>query len=456
MKDLYTFDLTTPTALETYNQVKEAYVGLFNQLKLPYLVAEADSGDMGGNLSHEFHFPTPKGEDHIISCQCCNYVANEELAETRIVPLTQESEEICWEFSPSIRSQVSQDAKVAKVSLCRGISRDRKTLVNIWYPSSAGAEINTHAVKAVFSSLDPGVEDPVGFWLKEIQKSNEPLAAKSSTSPASIPEFINIFDSRIPMSFQREVIAGVDELNPLPPSTPFKSTVLNETILQQPLHLTRVQTGDVCPRCANGHLKVQKAIELGHTFFLGTRYSKPLEATVFVPTEKWNEFPQTAEDQETTMLNTSSKVESNEKESKNSVRVDLKMGCHGIGVTRMIGAIAEVLADSKGLNWPRVLAPYEVVVVPAKGMDGASEEVYDNLTQNNSNDIDAILDDRSAPITFPWKLNDADLVGYPVLVIVGRGWKNGKVEVQCRRLGVREEVEIGGVREFVGKLLERL
>lgn len=457
MKDLYTFDLTTPLALKTYNQVKEAYVGLFNELKLPYLVAEADSGDMGGNLSHEFHFPTPRGEDHIISCGSCNYVANEELAETRALPLSQQSEDTCWEFSPSIRSQVSLDAKVAKVSLWRGVSRDRKTLVNVWYPFSTGAEVNTHAVKAVFSTLDSGVEDPVGFWLKEVQKSSEFLAMNSNTSRSSIPEFINVFDSRIPMSFQREVIAGVDELNPLPPNTPFKYTVLNETILQQPLHLTRVQTGDACPRCAAGNLKVEKAIELGHTFFLGTRYSNPLEAAVSVPTEKWNEYPRTVEDPDVTAPNLSAEVESNQKESRrNSVRVDLQMGCHGIGVTRMIGAIAELLADSKGLNWPRVLAPYEVVIVPAKGMEAGAEEVYDNLTQNDSNAMDAILDDRAAPVTFPWKLNDADLVGYPILVIVGRGWKNRKVEVQCRRLGIREEIEIGEGREFVRKVLEKL
>jgi len=159
--------------------------------------------------------------------------------------------------------------------------------------------------------------------------------------------------------------------------------------------------------------------------------------------------------------NPSAEIESNQKEPKknarhDTVRVELQMGSHGIGVTRMIGAIAEVLADTKGLNWPRVLAPYEVAIIPAKGMEAGAEEVYDTLTQNNSNAIDVILDDRSAPITFPWKLNDADLVGYPVLVVVGRGWKNRRIEVQCRRLGVKEEVDIGEGMKFVGELMERL
>lgn len=155
MKDLYTFDLTTPQALETYNQVKKAYTSIFNELKLPYIIADADSGDMGGDLSHEFHFPTPKGEDHIISCDACDYVVNEELAESRAHHPSEESEELCWEFSPSIRSQPpSPETRTIKVSLWRGISIDRKTLVNAWYPSSDGEEVNVRAVQTAYPDLD--------------------------------------------------------------------------------------------------------------------------------------------------------------------------------------------------------------------------------------------------------------------------------------------------------------
>src|ERR1700722_20097214 len=84
MKDLYTFDYNVASALETYHQVREMYAKIFDELKIPYLVADADSGNMGGSLSHEFHFPAGKGEDNVISCDSCNYVANEELAESAI------------------------------------------------------------------------------------------------------------------------------------------------------------------------------------------------------------------------------------------------------------------------------------------------------------------------------------------------------------------------------------
>src|SRR3978361_1797100 len=94
MKDLYTFDHNSNLALITYDEVREVYAKLFDELKIPYLVADADSGNMGGTLSHEFHFPTPKGEDHVISCDRCDYVANEELAEAAIVRNEKKSQDI--------------------------------------------------------------------------------------------------------------------------------------------------------------------------------------------------------------------------------------------------------------------------------------------------------------------------------------------------------------------------
>ena len=132
MKDLYTFDLSPSTALATYDQVRKTYALLFDELKLPYLVAEADSGDIGGNLSHEFHFPTSKGEDHVISCSNCDYVANEELAES---PVPDPGSRTVGSGSGSTNGDLNQPE--VKILVWRGISRDRRTLVNVWYPSPA-------------------------------------------------------------------------------------------------------------------------------------------------------------------------------------------------------------------------------------------------------------------------------------------------------------------------------
>lgn len=125
----------------------------------------------------------------------------------------------------------------------------------------------------------------------------------------------------------------------------------------------------------------------------------------------------------------------------------------------MIAAVADTLADIKGLNWPRVMAPFEVVVVPGKGLDDAASEVYDVLSSvtgaGAGQRLDVVLDDRAE--TFPWKMRDADLVGYPVIVVAGRRWKAERIcEVQCRRLQVREELPLDQVAGFVESLLGKL
>jgi len=125
----------------------------------------------------------------------------------------------------------------------------------------------------------------------------------------------------------------------------------------------------------------------------------------------------------------------------------------------MIGAVADTLADDKGLNWPRVMAPFEVVIVPSKGLDEAALEVYDVLCKMPSNSgvsqLDLILDDRAE--SFPWKMRDADLVGYPVIVVVGRRWKaESSCEVQCRRLQLRQEVPLVELADFIRSILSQL
>ncbi|MCJ1308106.1 hypothetical protein MMC25_001758 [Agyrium rufum] len=287
MKDLYTFDHTTDSALTTYHAVREAYSAFFREFKVPFLVAEADSGNIGGDLSHEFHFPATNGEDNIVSCDRCSYVSNEEKATKR--------------------------------------------------PDPSSSEPDNNAVTV----------------------------------------------------------------------------------------------GDGCPRCDHGSLQVQPAIEIGHTFFLGTRYSDLLDARIMTPTAGTAPEP-------------------------------IQMGCHGIGISRMIAAVPEMLADEKGLRWPKVMAPFEVVIVPAAGNEDDAQSLYDTLNlagtvgSEPENTIDAIIDNRQKE--FVWKLKDADLVGYPIIVVLGRAWaKDRRCEVQCRALGIKKvEIDKEDVLETVSGLLARL
>lgn len=412
MKDLYTFDVSVEAALDSYGQVQVAYRNFFEELKLPILVAKASSGDMGGDLSHEYHIPTSLGEDNVVSCTSCDYVANEELAEARMPEASvSEAKHIQWS----------------------GITEDRSTLVNVWYPESSEGALNLHAVKAVIPNLDTSTTDP-----------SEHL---ESAKPGSL-KVINLFDGRLQQltQFLEEpgLAEGAADLE-LKANPTFQSIeYVAKDAEGKPLNLLGVATGSPCPKCADGTLRVQQAIELGHTFHLGTRYSEPLEARVEVPKAVLD-----------------SAVSRNT--DKQSEMVPLQMGCHGIGVTRLIGAVADHLHDDKGLNWPRKIAPYEVAVL-VNGVKvkpellGAAEEVFDRLADHaklNGLQLDAALDDRE--LSLGWKMNDADLVGYPVIVVVGKYWaENREVEVQCRRLGIREHVSVHELPGFVQGLLAEL
>jgi prolyl-tRNA synthetase len=454
MKDLYTFDHSTGLALETYESVRAAYVSLFDELKIPYLVAEADSGDMGGNLSHEFHFPTAVGEDHVISCKSCGYVANEELAETSVSMSVDESGSE-WSYLTPGQIAHSSSIPAAKFTVWRGISKDRATLVNVWYglaadtPSTSQPEVNTHAVKAIFPNLDSGVESATNLWKQTVSSYNSEFGV--STPPPNL-KVINLVDQRLPPSVHSLVCTQHPAL-PFQPVFEEQSTnsIESSTLLRDPLtgmslNLLRIRDGDDCPRCQNGSLEINKAIELGHTFFLGTRYSDPLKAIVTIPRD--HALPE--------HLQNSLCSGDDAKSLPSDIQVSMQMGCHGIGVSRMMGAVAETLADDKGLNWPRVIAPFEVVIVPAKGCGSDAVTVYDALvTPKTSRVLDLVLDDRSH--SFAWKMHDADLIGYPVIVVVGKGWKaRGTCEVQCRRLGLCEDIPLDDLATYVERLLVQL
>jgi prolyl-tRNA synthetase len=378
MKDLYTFDYSHDDALKTYEDVRVAYNNLFNELKIPYLVADADSGNMGGKLSHEYHFVSPKGEDKVWSCNTCDYVANEELAEKG-------------------SSDTSTTVDLPHITFT-GISVDRTTAIVIYAPlpshmvkdkvpesnwDNASEFINLHAIKKAGIDIDAGIE--------------------SETLTSLLPKTTSCI-SVSDRSLQRE-----DDTN-------------------SAIDLTPIKPNDPCPRCKSGKLEVSKAIEIGHTFHLGTRYSEPLSAMVV----------------------------GHERNSRSAVH----MGCHGIGVSRLIASMASLLSDKKGLNWPRVVAPFEVVIVT---MPNVSEddniEVYETLAGQGDGLLDVVLDDRPLPKgkTIVWKLQDADMIGYPVIVVLGKGWREKReMEVQCRRTGEKQNVKLEDMKNVVQTLLARL
>ncbi|THZ02782.1 prolyl-tRNA synthetase [Aureobasidium pullulans] len=413
MKDLYTFDITEQQARETYEEVRLAYRAFLDELRLPYLVAEADSGNIGGTLSHEYHFVSAKGEDNVISCGSCGYTINDELAITSV----DQPEQVSVEHKKHLQRWI-------------GITKDRKNLVMAWFPNTTQQpsgdevknEVNPNVIKALVPDIDLSVENPLEIW----DKAN-PRQEDGSRPDAQI---IEINDERLPLgddagAKRAEIQQKLMPREVLKAGGAFSSVQfqLRPRKDNKTMQLTRTLTGDPCQKCGDGKVKVDRAIEVGHTFHLGTRYSKPLEATF---------------------------VDSNDR------RVTIEMGCHGIGVSRLVGAIASMLSDTKGLNWPAAIAPFQAVVIPGKGNESDAEDVARKLNSV----ADTVIDDRQKPIG--WKLNDADLVGYPLIVVLGRSWKaEGKAEVQCRRLGIKEEVQCSleassTLEQKIQKLLQQL
>ncbi len=391
MKDLYTFDISPETAIETYQQVQAAYKAIFDEIRIPILIAEASSGDMGGNHSHEYHLADSTGEDTVAHCTSCGYTANDEVAVSRS------------------RSPETLDTNTpSSYGLWRGITKDRNTLINAWYPQNNGGSLNLHAIKNLVPELDTSVHDPLPLWEVAVDSPETAL--------------VNIVDARLASSFGKmhsELPLVPEELREdfIGPQFATSTAAGGEG-----LSLLALAEGDGCPRCESGILKIDRALELGHTFYLGTRYSKPLEALVSLP-------------------------------EKPSQPVPIQMGCFGLGVSRIFGAVAENRADNRGLNWPRAIAPFEVAVIPSSAVNDETLAFFDSLTNGQS--FDAVLDDRKK--AFGWKMKDADMTGYPVVVILGKVWRErGVCEVQCRSLELKQEVAASELPQFLDLLLQKL
>ncbi|EPE03220.1 prolyl-trna synthetase [Ophiostoma piceae UAMH 11346] len=481
MKDLYSFDASVEDAMATYEQVRGAYAAIFAELKVPVLAARASSGDMGGDLSHEYHLPASLGEDFVAHCGSCNSTAN---LEVLAAPVPDEDSDAARKFS---------SASIKSVEAWRGITKDRQTLVNVWYPSEVlgldesghatamtDEDIDIYAIKAIVPDLDASIEDIPSAWFRTLTKAQAPVdtAETGETTEEPVqPKILNLVDWRL-RDVLRKDPSMVDLLSwPYHRAVPSASVIQDAFDISDPVvkplssgatgfNFMKVRTGDDCTTCgAEGSLVVDRAIELGHTFYLGTRYTSKDALDVEVSANTALTGPG----------------------GKN--KLTPLMGCYGLGISRILGAVADHLADAQGLNWPRAIAPYEVVVladVPKDGrakdassgtpsMKAVAERIYDELAGTVANAGEVLLDDREN-MALSYKLKDIDVVGYPVVVVAGKGWKksmegsvssegyvadgplpqHGVVEVQCRQLGVKQDVEVCELREFVSSLLEKL
>ncbi|KAL8693397.1 MAG: hypothetical protein Q9218_001789 [Villophora microphyllina] len=437
MKDLYTFDATPQQAMKTYALARKAYDAFFDELRIPYLVADADSGSIGGNLSHEYHIPSLSGEDTVISCGSCTYAMNEELAKTR-----------------SVVNDHRRSAGVhAPYRSWFGISNDRTQLVEAILPqyvesnefalSGKGeTQLNPYLIRSLYPDLDLSIEHALNTFIDYWGKRQSPNQDQKLGS-ISRPRLIRIFDYRIPQScidhHNNSMVTGGHRLQELS-----KCVDLEIIMSKSSLDLTRIQEGDECPKCGSKSLKLQQAVELGHTFLLNDRYSRPMDAK-FTTAQQVDEKSLVAQESRTDLG------------QAGKCKAWFQMGCHGIGISRIIAAVADALADKQGLLWPRVMAPFDVAVLANEDHKAAAEEIWDILTRQEGgfDPVDVVLDDRDKG--FGWKLKDADLIGFPVVIVLGSIYaKEGFCEVSIRRLGSKEKVEMKDLREYVGTRMAQI
>ena len=391
MKDAYSFDVGWSQADASYQAMYDAYVRIFNRCGLETKVVEADTGAMGGKWSHEFMVLADTGEDGIIECESCAYAANLERAELSFKPVADgltpaptggPMEEVSTPGMKTIE-QVSGFLKSSPGSLLKTVIYMLGTqAVAVVVPGDR--TINEHKLRRALEA--PGVE-----------MADDATVLKITGAPVGFagPAGLNIpVYADLSLQGRRGAVAGANKSD---------THVLNVDLDRDArvtgyFDLCVAREGDRCPRC-DARMREKRGIEVGHVFKLGTKYSESLGALYLDETGQ----------------------------QKPAV-----MGCYGIGVTRTLQAIVEQRWDENGIVWPLSVAPYRVVVIVLSPQHAESMQAADSLmTELSARGIDAILDDRDDRPGVKFK--DADLVGFPVRVVIGeKGLAKGAIEVKLR------------------------
>ncbi len=412
MKDAYSFNADDDSLDDSYRDMAQAYRNIFRRCGLPVLMAEADSGAIGGKDSHEFLLPTDTGEDTVITCSGCDYVANAEKADS-VFPSVQRDTEAPLEevATPGIKT-------IAGLAEFLGVP-ESKTLKAVFYMASyddqwepvfvtirGDLEVNEVKLKNVLHC------DDLRFAEDEEVKAAGLVAG--SASAVGIAGIRKIADPSIESGNNFVVGANKPDTHMTGANYPrdFQVDIITDIALAEP--------GQQCARCG-GTLEATRGVEVGHIFKLGTFFAETLGATY------------------------------QDDEGRNR---PITMGCYGIGVGRLLAAAIEQNHDDNGIVFPHPIAPYQAHLV---GLNLSNDEVAqaaDNLyAQLNAAGIETLYDDR-VDAAAGVKFNDADLMGLPVrLVISPRNLNNGVVEIRGRQ---DEEAITAPLAEVVDAVRARL
>jgi prolyl-tRNA synthetase len=437
MKDAYSFDIDAAGLDVSYKKHYETYCRIFDRCGLKYMVVEADSGAMGGKESHEFMVRTPAGEDQIVSCDGCNYAANMEKASSKLeawgdlapegdgnplevhTPGQKTIEDVAKFLGVSPKNKIKtlalmaeeKDEKTGKTKL-RGIvvlMRGDHQLNEAKLNGAVGGPtrpMDEAEIRALFKS-PAGYLGPVGIeWAKELRSLLFPH--KDADRPVLLVD--KALEGRV------NLIGGANKedyhLKNITPGRDFHPTAY--------VDLRAVKAGEGCPNCG-APLRIDTAVEIGHIFKLGYRYSESMGARVL---------------------------------DKNGKEVMPIMGCYGIGIERILTAAVEQSNDENGFWLPATIAPFEIVVSPVNVKDETVRAAAEDIaTKLEAAGHDVILDDRDERPGVKFK--DADLVGIPFRITVGKKVTEGTVEVVLRSTREVRDVSITEIVESFRELLGR-
>ncbi len=430
MKDAYSFDIDAAGLDVSYQKHYETYCRIFDRCGLKYMVVEADSGAMGGKESHEFMVRTPAGEDQIVSCDGCNYAANLEKATSKLeavqdlasegdgkpllvhTPGQKTIEDVAKYLGVSPKNKIKTLALMADekdaagktksraiVVLMRGDHQLNEAKLNATVAVSSRA-MDEGEIKALFKS-PAGYLGPIGIeWAKDLKKDGD--------SPVLLVDKA--------LEGRTNLIGGANQedyhLKNLTPGGNFQPTAYAD--------LRSVTAGEACANCGKA-LRVDTAVEIGHIFKLGDRYTQKMGARVL---------------------------------DKNGKEVTPIMGSYGIGIERILTAAVEQSNDENGFWLPPTIAPFEVVVSATNVKDEAVKSAAEDITKRlEAAGFDVILDDRDERPGVKFK--DADLVGIPFRITVGKKVTEDTVEVVLRSTREMRDVRITAVVEYFQELLGR-
>ena len=387
MKDAYSFDIDTDSLNKSYQKMYDTYCRIFERCKLDYLAVEADSGAMGGDVSHEFMIPNENGEDVIVKCRNCDYSANMEKAESSPI---ESKDDITLEELKEVSTP--EMTTIKEVSDFLGIEPDKMVKTLIYTHNSGNVAVLVRGDHDVNESKLAKVISG-----GEITLADEDAVVKLTNSPVGFAGPIGLKTQVIAdqaVSMMMNCVVGGNKAD----THIINANQGRDFNIDMVTDIRYVTEGDRCPKC-NDALDISHGIELGHVFKLGTRYSDSLGAKF---------------------------LDSNGKEQP------IIMGSYGIGVNRILAATIEKSHDSNGIIWPLPLAPYEVLVVPINIKDDVimdtATKIYDDLCEEG---VEVLLDDRDQRPGFKFK--DADLIGVPIRITVGKRLKEtGELEIKLR------------------------